>query len=424
MVERTQCVIVGGGPAGIMLGLLLARTGVEVTVLEKHRDFRRDFRGDTVHPSTLRLLDELGLGDDFAKLPAGRLEQMRIQIGDTTLVMADFRRIPGRHKYIAMVPQWDFLDLLATAAATEPTFTLRMNCTVTDLLRDGSGRVTGVRYRDSANTVHELTAALTIGCDGRWSTVRRAAGLQGETFEVPMDVWQVRIPKGDSTYNGEVFGRFGSGQAAVTMDRGDYYQTAYLIEKGTNEARRREGITVFRSRLADLLNWTDYQVSSVQSWDEVPLLEPEMIRLRRWYDHGVLCIGDAAHTMSPVGGAGINLAVQDAVATARILHRPLRRGRVDNEDLARIQRRRTLPVKVTQNQQSNEHDMLIRPALNGTLDEHHLPAALMALRYVPPLRILTAYLGGIGLRPESAPTATRPPSHPLDPTPPLPPSTN
>lgn len=387
----------------MMLGLLLARAGVEVTVLEKHRDFLRDFRGDTVHPSTLRLLDELGLGESFAKLPAGRLEQMRIRIGDTTLVLADFRRIPGPHKYIAMVPQWDFLDLLATAASTEPTFTLRMNCTVTDLLRDVSGRVTGVRYSDEGNTVHELTAGLTVGCDGRWSTVRRAAGLHGATYDLPMDVWQVRIPKADNVRDSEVFGRFGHGRAAVTMDRGDYYQTAYLIEKGTDAVRRNEGIGTFRSELADLFGWSEDQVSDLRSWDEVPLLKTDMMRLYRWYDSGVLCIGDAAHTMSPVGGAGINLAIQDAVAAARILSRPLRQGRVGNEDLARVQRRRTLAVKITQRSQHNEHEMLIRPALNGTLDEHRLPAPLLALRHVPPLRGLTAYLGGIGLRPEHAP---------------------
>ncbi len=388
----------------MMLGLLLARAGVEVTVLEKHRDFLRDFRGDTVHPSTLRLLDELGLGARFARLRAERLEQMRIQIGSTTTVLADFRRIPGRHKYIAMVPQWDFLDLLATAAAEEPSFTLRMDSTVTGLRRNGSGRVTGVYYRDADGADCELAAELTVGCDGRWSAVRREAGLAVVDFAIPMDVWQVRIPKHDNARTGEVFGRFGDGQVAVTMDRGDYFQTSYLIEKGADERLRARDIAEFRIRLAEMFGWPEQQVATVRSWDEVKLLRAEMNRLRRWYGDGVLCIGDAAHTMSPVGGVGVNLAVQDAVATARILAEPLRRGQLTTRDLARVQRRRSLPTIVAQRSQRGEHDLLLRPALAGTLDERRLPMPLRALRRIPALRGLTAYLGGIGLRPEHAPS--------------------
>ncbi|MFE7802095.1 FAD-dependent oxidoreductase [Nocardia sp. NPDC057440] len=407
MVEQAQCVVVGGGPAGMMLGLLLARSGVEVTVLEEHRDFLRDFRGDTVHPSTLRLLDQLGLGERFAQLPAGRLEQMRIQIGATTVVMADFRRIPGRHKYIAMVPQWDFLDLLATAAGEEPSFTLHMNSTVTGLLRDDGGRVTGVQYRDADGAAHELAAGLTVGCDGRWSVVRLEAGLRAVAFDIPMDVWQVRIPKGDNGRDGEVFGWFGDRQVSVTMDRGDYYQTSYLIEKGTDEKLRAEDIAVFRARLADMFGWSQQQVESVRSWEDVKLLRAEMNRLHRWYGDGVLCIGDAAHTMSPVGGLGVNLAIQDAVATARILAEPLQRGQVTTRDLARVQRRRSLPTTVAQWSQRGEHDMLLQPALAGTLDENRLPAPLRVLQHAPALRGLTAYFGGIGIRPEHAPVFAR-----------------
>ncbi|MGV9540671.1 FAD-dependent oxidoreductase [Nocardia beijingensis] len=407
MVERTQCVVVGGGPAGMMLGLLLARAGVEVTVLEKHRDFLRDFRGDTVHPSTLRLLDELGLGQRFARLPARRLEQMRIRIGASTVVMADFRRIPGRHKYIAMVPQWDFLDLLATAAAEEPSFTLRMNCAVTGLRRDDSGRVTGVRYRDADGADHELDARLTVGCDGRWSTVRREAGLPVTAFDVPMDVWQVRVPKGDDTRDGEVFGWFGAGQVAVTMDRGDYSQTSYLIAKGTDAHRRADDISVLRTRLAGMFGWSTRQTEAIRSWDDVKLLCAEMNRLRRWHAPGVLCIGDAAHTMSPVGGVGVNLAIQDAVAAARILARPLLGGQVGARHLARVQHRRSLPTILTQRSQRGEHEMLLRPALSGTLDPHRLPGPLRALRQVPALRGLTAYLGGVGVRAERAPVFAR-----------------
>lgn len=391
----------------MMLGLLLARAGVEVTVLEKHQDFLRDFRGDTVHPSTLRLLDELGLGERFEKLPAGKLEKMRIQVGSKTVVMADFGRLRGRYRHIAMVPQWDFLDLLATAAAEEPSFTLRMCSAVTGLRVDGAGRTTGVHYRDADGAERELAAPLTVGCDGRWSVVRREAGLQVVSFDVPMDVWQVRVPKGDDDADGEVFGHFGGGQASVTMDRGDYFQTSYLIKKGQNEALRAQDIAVFRARLAELFGWSASRLESVRSWDDVKLLRVEMNRLRQWYGDGVLCIGDAAHTMSPVGGVGVNLAVQDAVAAARLLAEPLRRGGIPADVLAKIQRRRSLPMAVAQQSQRGEHEMLLRPALDGTLDENKLPLLLRALQRAPFLRGITAHVGGIGIRPEHAPAFAR-----------------
>jgi 2-polyprenyl-6-methoxyphenol hydroxylase-like FAD-dependent oxidoreductase len=379
-----------------MIGLLLARAGVPVTVLEKHGDFLRDFRGDTVHPSTLRLLDELGLGDRFARLPAHRLERMRARIDGNTVVLADFRRIPGRHNYIAMVPQWDFLDLLAAAAAEEPTFTLRMNSTVTDLCRDDTGRVTGVRYRD-ADGQHTLTAELTIGCDGRGSLVRHAAGLSATRYDMPMDVWQIRIPKEAEDRADEVFGWFG--------DRGDYYQTSYLIAKGTNAQRRDSDIAVLREQLTRMFGWPATRTAAIHSWDDVLLLRAEMDLLRRWYTAGLLCIGDAAHTMSPVGGVGVNLAIQDAVAAARILAGPLREGRVATRDLARVQRRRMLPTRVVQRSQRGEHDMLLRPALAGTL--HGVPRPIQALQVAPFLQGASAYLGGVGIRPEHAPAFAR-----------------
>lgn len=405
-MDRTTCCIVGGGPAGMMLGLLLARAGVEVTVLEKHGDFLRDFRGDTVHPSTLRLLDELGLGKAFARLPFAKLEEMRARIGDTTVVLTDMRRIPGRHKYFAMVPQWDFLDLLARAAAEEPNFTLRMNTRVTGLRTHGD-RVTGVRFLDENGTPGELAASLTVACDGRDSAVRQAAGLRQRQFEVPMDVWQVRVDApADGLKGGRVFAHFGGGQVAVTMDRGTYFQTSYLIGKGRDAELRAHDIQWLRDRLGALFDWDDEVTGAIASWDDVKLLEVTFGRLRRWYRDGLLCIGDAAHTMSPVGGVGVNLALQDAVAAARILAGPLRRGTAGPADLARVQKRRQLPMAVVQRSQMAEHTM-ISSALAGTLDGDRLPVPVRLLHRVPPLRTLTGYLGGIGIRPERAPAFAR-----------------
>lgn len=252
--SNTGCVIAGAGPAGMMLGLLLARAGVAVVVLEKHTDFLRDFRGDTVHPSTLHLLDELGLGEKFAGLTRSVLDRMRMRVGHTEVVAADFSRLPGRHKYLAMVPQAEFLALLADAGAAEPTFDLRMGAEVLSLLRE-RGRVTGVRYRDATGTEHDLEAPLTVGCDGRRSIVRRGLGLRLREIAVPMDVWQIRVPK-DGPGKTAVFARFGSGQAAVTMDRGDYYQTAYLIPRGRDADLRAEDIAAFRARLGELFGWS------------------------------------------------------------------------------------------------------------------------------------------------------------------------
>ncbi|PKV96260.1 2-polyprenyl-6-methoxyphenol hydroxylase-like FAD-dependent oxidoreductase [Amycolatopsis echigonensis] len=402
-MERTGCVVAGGGPAGVMLGLLLARAGVEVVVLEKHRDFLRDFRGDTVHPSTLRLLDELGLGGQFAALSRSVLERMKMEIGEETVVAADFSRLRGPHKHIAMVPQAEFLGLLAEAGAAEPKFSLRMGASVVSLRREG-GRVTGVNYRDDTGAVAALEAPLTVGCDGRWSTVRRELGLALRESEVPMDVWQVRVPKAGPGEPG-VFARFGPGYASVTMDRGDYYQTSYLIPRG-QDARLRSGlIDGFRSRLGELFGWTPAQLSAVRSWDDVKLLEVTMGLLPRWHAPGALCIGDAAHPMSPVGGVGVNLAVQDAVATARLLAEPLRRGEVPTSRLAAIRRRRLLPTVAVQSSQRGEHAMLLRPALDRTLNR--LPAPMRMLQRFPVLSGMTAYLGGVGIRPEHAPAFAR-----------------
>ncbi|GAA3566320.1 FAD-dependent oxidoreductase [Amycolatopsis ultiminotia] len=395
--------VAGGGPAGVLLGLLLARAGIEVVVLEKHRDFLRDFRGDTVHPSTLRLLDELGLGTRFAGLSRSVLDRMRMQIAGETLVAADFTRLRGPHRHLAMVPQSEFLGLLAEAGAAEPAFSLRMSSDVLGLRRE-NGRVCGVRYRDASGQIRELAAPLTVGCDGRWSTVAGELGLRMRSFAVPMDVWQVRVPKAGPGEKG-VFARFGPGYASVTMDRGDYYQTSYLIPRGQDARLRAEGIERFRDRLGALFGWTPAQLAAVRSWDDVKLLEVTMGMRERWHAPGALCIGDAAHPMSPVGGVGVNLAVQDAVATATLLAGPLRAGEVTTAQLAAVRRRRLLPTVAVQANQRSEHDLLLRPALAGTLDR--LPLPMRVLRRFPVLSGITAYLGGVGVRPEHAPAFAR-----------------
>ncbi|MGQ0576238.1 MAG: FAD-dependent oxidoreductase [Pseudonocardia sp.] len=427
--ERTTCAVVGGGPAGMVLGLLLARAGVAVTVLERHADFLRDFRGDTVHASTLTLLDELGLGARFAALPQRRLDRAVVQLDVGAARIADLRRLPGPHRHIAMVPQWDFLDLLADAGAEEPAFTLVRNADVVGLLRDGA-RITGVRYRDRVTGAeHELRATLTVACDGRGSTVRTAAGLAPRAFGVPMDVWWFRLPRRAGDPEGAA-GRISSGHFAVTIDRGDYWQCAYLIRKGSDAEIRRQGVQAFRDRVAGLLPWLGDRVDAIGSLDEVKLLDVRLERLRRWYADGLLLIGDAAHAMSPVGGVGINLAVADAVAAARLLAPALRRGGpVPVAALRRVQLRRWWPTALIQAGQRLAHRALLGPVLDaapaaGTgaplalddtgqvpvADPAALPLPLRLLQRFPALQGIPARLVAIGPLPEHAPSwARRPP---------------
>jgi 2-polyprenyl-6-methoxyphenol hydroxylase-like FAD-dependent oxidoreductase len=410
MEDRTDCCVVGGGPAGMMLALVLARAGVRVTVLEKHDDFLRDFRGDTVHASTLSLLDELGLGERFWALPHRTVRHMPLAVLEDMSFVIDFEQLPGPHKHIAMVPQWDLLELLADAGRREPTFALRMGAEVTGLLRDG-GRVAGVRYRDAGGRTGELRAAVTVGCDGRTSAVRAASGLRVREFGVPMDVWWFRMPRRETDLQG-VGLRGGHGAFLVVIDRGSYFQVGYQIRKGADAQMRAEGIEAFQRRVAALAPEFAESVRAVQSWDDVKLLSVRLDRMPRWFEPGLLCIGDAAHAMSPVGGVGINLAIQDAVAAARYLVAPLRRGEVRRRDLVRVQVRRWGPTLLTQQLQRVVHRVVLKPVLAGAPRRGPGSRRLTRVaRRFPRLSAVPAYLVGIGALPEHAPSfARRPPS--------------
>ncbi|RKT57128.1 FAD-dependent oxidoreductase [Saccharothrix australiensis] len=405
-MEKTTVAVIGGGPAGMVFALLMARAGVEVTVLEKHGDFLRDFRGDTVHASTLTLLDELGLGPSFAEVPHQLVDKAQVLLDTGPVTMADLSRLRGPHKHIAFVPQWDFLDLLADAGKREPAFTLRMNAEFTGLRRTG-GRVTGVRYRTPEGEA-TLSADLVVAADGRHSAVRREAGLPVRSFGAPMDVWWFRVPRVEGEHSGGL-ARFARGTALVMIPRGDYYQCAFLIRKGTDEQLRAEGVEAFRARVVKLVPWLAGRMATVGSLDDVKLLDVKLDRLGRWHADGVLCIGDAAHAMSPIGGVGINLAVQDAVAAAAIVAAPARRGRITPDVLAKVRRRRWLPTVLTQAVQRRIQDAFLRPTLTGasagTTGRVPRPVALM--QRFPWLQVVPAYLFGVGLRPEHAPPFAR-----------------
>ncbi|MEV6058129.1 FAD-dependent oxidoreductase [Streptomyces sp. NPDC052107] len=364
-MEQTTCCAVGGGPAGMVLALLLARSGVPVTVLEKHGDFLRDFRGDTVHPSTLALLDDLGLAGRFAELPQRRVRTVQLPIGTdgAAVKVGDLSVLPGPYNYVAMVPQWDLLDLLADEARREPSFELRMNTEATDFLIE-SGRVNGVRYRTADGRTGELRALLTVACDGRGSLARSRPELRLRSFPCPMDAWWFRLPRGDSDPQG-LYGAAGDRFLTAMIDRGDYWQCAGLIPKGTDAQRRAAGLDRFRADFSAAVPWIADRAHALRSWDEVRLLDVRLDRLRRWHRPGLLCIGDAAHAMSPIFGIGINLAVQDAVAAARYLTEPLRRGRVGPRDVRRLQRRRRPTTVATQTLQRVAHARLIAPVLQG-----------------------------------------------------------
>jgi 2-polyprenyl-6-methoxyphenol hydroxylase-like FAD-dependent oxidoreductase len=395
-VIETRCCVVGGGPAGMMLGFLLARAGVDVVVLEKHKDFLRDFRGDTIHPSTLEIIHELGLLDQFLALPHQKVYEFQLQAGDETVTLADFSHLPTRCKFIAFLPQWDFLDFLAREAGRHSTFQLRMQTEVTDLV-PGVGGVEGVRATTPEGDV-EVRAELVVACDGRHSVVRQRAGLAVQEFGAPMDVlwFQISRRPGDPEQAG---GRLGTGRFFVYLNRTTYWQCGYVIPKGTASHIQALGIGTFRRGVAELAPFLTERLSEIASWDDVSLLTVRVDRLRQWYRPGLLCIGDAAHAMSPVAGVGINLAIQDAVATANLLAAPLREGRVTGDHLRRVQQRRLFPTQVTQRLQLVVQSRLLGPTLQSQGRPTMPPFLRMAGR-LPVLRRVLGRLVGNGVRPE------------------------
>ena len=392
----TQCTIAGGGPAGMMLGFLLARAGVHVVVLEKHRDFFRDFRGDTVHPSTLELMYELGLIDEFLKLPHQKVETLTGQVGAEHIQLVDFRHLPTQCKFIALMPQWDFLNFLADHAKRYATFDLRMQAEATDLIEE-NGRIAGLTAKTPNGTLM-IHADLTVGCDGRHSTVREKAGLESDDYGAPMDVLWFRASRKASD-SADTFGHIEAGRIMVMFDRGDYWQCAYVIPKGGIERLKSEGLEAFRSRVVEMSPFLADRIGELKAWDDVKLLSVTVDRLRKWSRPGLICIGDAAHAMSPIGGVGINMAVQDAVAAANRLAGPLHVGRVTDEDLEAIQQRRTLPLRFTQWLQLTVQRRIIAQVLE-TRERPRPPAFLKLFNSFPILRRIPAQLIGIGIRPE------------------------
>jgi len=392
----TRCALAGGGPAGMMLGFLLARAGVDVLVLEKHADFLRDFRGDTIHPSTLEVMYELGLLEEFLKRPHQQADELRGLIGDDLIVLADLKHLPTHCKFIALMPQWDFLDFLADHAKRYAGFALRMRADVGELLFDGK-KVVGLRAKTPDGDL-EVRADLVVGADGRHSTVRERAGLEVKDIGAPMDVLWMRLSRrpGDG---GQLMGRILPGRLFVMIDRGDYWQCAYVIPKGGFDEVRRKGLDAFRRSLVEINPALGDRVQELASWDDIKLLTVVIDRLKRWFRDGLLCIGDAAHAMSPVGGIGINVAIQDAVAAGNILGPALRKGPVPESLLAEVQKRREWPTRMTQSLQVVVQNLVIRNVLQMQKNPR-APFIVKLFNWFPALRRIPGRIIGMGFRPE------------------------
>jgi 2-polyprenyl-6-methoxyphenol hydroxylase-like FAD-dependent oxidoreductase len=393
---KCQCCVVGGGPAGLMTGFLLARAGVDVIVLEKHADFLRDFRGDTIHPSTLRIMQELGLLDEFLRLPHQKAYELGASIGDRRYAFADFSRLPKPCNFIALMPQWDFLDFIANHAQNLPNFRLMMKTPADQLIFEGE-RVVGVAATSPEGPI-EIRADLVVAADGRGSTLRAAAHLAPEDYGAPMDVFWFKIPR-KATDPDQSFGRIASGRMIVMIDRGDYWQCGWVIPKGGAEIVRAQGLDAFRAALVGALPYLADRAGGIDSWENLHLLAVQVNRLKNWSLPGLLCIGDAAHAMSPVGGVGVNLAVQDAVATANLLGAKLRAGTLEDSDLVAVQKRREFPAKATQRLQLAIQERVVSSALDPN-KPFEPPFALRLLDAVPFLRQIPARIVGLGLRPE------------------------
>jgi 2-polyprenyl-6-methoxyphenol hydroxylase-like FAD-dependent oxidoreductase len=406
-VEKVEvrCCIAGGGPAGMMLGLLLARAGVSVIVLEKHADFLRDFRGDTMHPSTLELMYELGILEQLLNRPHQELEELGAQIEDFFVPLADFRYLPTHCKFVGLMPQWEFLNFLAEQGKWYPAFNLRMQAEACELI-ESDGRVTGVLVKMPGEML-EVHAELTVAADGRDSVIRTKARLDVMDLGAPIDVLWMRLGKkaGDPT---QTLGRFRRGQILVMLDRGDYWQCAKVIHKGELEALRQRGLEGFREDLAKVAPFLEGRLDELKSWDDIKLLSVRVDRLRMWWRSGLLCIGDSAHAMSPIGGVGINLAIQDGVAAANLLTEPLLRGRISDKDLSNVQRRREIPARLTQKFQVFAQERLLRPALADTKKVENLPLLFRMLQRYPVLRRIPARMVGMGIRPEHVRTREAP----------------
>ena len=393
---RTTCCIAGGGPAGMMLGFLLARAGINVVVLEKHRDFFPDFRGDTIHPSTLEVMNELGILDEFLTVPHQELHVIGGRFENADFIAADFSHLSVKCKFVALMPQWDFLNFIAEWAARYPAFDLKMEHQATDLIREGD-RVMGVRVKTPGGEV-EIAADLVVAADGRHSDLRLASKLEVLDFGAPIDVMWMRISKraGDPA---QTLGYLRAGHGLVLLDRGDYWQCGYVIPKGMNEAIRREGLESLRKRMSEVAPFLEERLSELQDWEQIKLLSVQMNRLKKWYLPGFLCIGDAAHAMSPAGGVGINLAIQDAVAAANILAGPLREGTLTEADLRHVQKRRELPVRLTQRMQIGIQNTVFKSVI-GQPRKQKTPRFVTLFARWPILRRIPARLIGMGFRPE------------------------